>query len=134
MSRPRYDWWSYVKGMIRRYPQLAAEYEELHRPNVVPQGDGIGRGSGVSKPTEITALRELPRTKQREYEAVLKAIQSTKALPDGAERLRLIQLVFWQRTHTLDGAAMAVGASQRKAQEWHRLFIRLVAQNFGLLE
>lgn len=25
MSRPRYDWWAYVKGMIRRYPSLCAE-------------------------------------------------------------------------------------------------------------
>ena len=22
MSTPRYDWWPYVKGMIRRYPEL----------------------------------------------------------------------------------------------------------------
>lgn len=26
MSKPRYDWWSYVKGMIRRYPELRRRY------------------------------------------------------------------------------------------------------------
>ena len=31
MSTPRYDWWPYVKGMIRRYPELCARQEELRR-------------------------------------------------------------------------------------------------------
>ena len=25
MSTPRYDWWPYVKGMIRRYPELCRQ-------------------------------------------------------------------------------------------------------------
>ena len=50
-----------------------------------------------------------------------------------AETERLIDLVLWKRTHTLQGAAMAVYVSERTAQEWHRQFIRLVGQKRGLL-
>ena len=52
---------------------------------------------------------------------------------DGAERIRLIDLVLWKRTHTLQGAALACYVSERTAQEWHRQFIRLVGQKRGLL-
>ena len=31
VSTPRYDWWPYVKGMIRRYPELLEKEKELHR-------------------------------------------------------------------------------------------------------
>lgn len=70
---------------------------------------------------------------KKELEAVEAAIEETKQLIDGAERLRLIDLVLWKRTHTLQGAALAVYVSERTAQEWHRQFIRLVAQKRGLL-
>jgi hypothetical protein len=78
-----------------------------------------------------------------ERAAVEEAIAETEQLVDGAkaaqgadhhaERLRLIDLVLWKRTHTLQGAAMAVYVSERTAQEWHRQFIRLVGQKRGLL-
>lgn len=68
-----------------------------------------------------------------ERAAVAEAIAETEQLVDGAERLRLIDLVLWKRTHTLQGAAMAVYVSERTAQEWHRQFIRLVGQKRGLL-
>lgn len=68
-----------------------------------------------------------------ERAAVADAIAETEQLVDGAERLRLIDLVLWKRTHTLQGAAMEVYVSERTAQEWHRQFIRLVGQKRGLL-
>lgn len=102
MSRPRYDWWGYVKAVIRRYPAL--------KRNDV---------SGV-------ALRE--------RESVQAAVKTTEGMRDGAERLELIDMVFWKQTHTLSGAAMHIPCSERTAQEWHRQFIRLVAKNIGLMD
>ena len=77
---------------------------------------------------------ELPPIHQKEYEAVRKAVEATRQRKDGTDRLKVIQLVLWDKSHTLVGAAMKVPCSERTAQEWHREFIRLVAQNFGLLE
>lgn len=67
-----------------------------------------------------------------ECEAVDAAIEETKQLVDGAERLRMVDLVLWKRTHTLQGAALACYISERTAQEWHRQFIYLVAEKRGL--
>ena len=48
MSRPRYDWWPYVKGMIRRYPALRAQYTDLHSPGVTAGYSGLPRTGGPS--------------------------------------------------------------------------------------
>lgn len=69
---------------------------------------------------------------REEIDAVDAAVEETKQIPDGAERLKLIDLVLWKRTHTLQGAAMVVYVSERTAQEWHRQFIYLVAEKRGL--
>lgn len=68
-----------------------------------------------------------------ERSAVEAAVKETEQLADGGERLRLIDLVLWKQTHTLQGAALACYVSERTAQEWHRQFIRLVGQKRGLL-
>ena len=41
-----------------------------------------------------------------ERAAVEEAIAETEQLIDGAERLRLIDLVLWKRTHTIQRAAI----------------------------
>lgn len=67
-----------------------------------------------------------------EIEAVRAAVAETEQLADGAERMKLVDMVLWKRTHTIQGAAMAIFVSDRTAQEWHRQFVRLVAQKRGL--
>lgn len=72
-------------------------------------------------------------TEGREREAVCKAKEATCALADGKDRLRLVEMVFFKQTHTLDGAAQEIPCSLRTARRWHRDFIRQVAKEFGLL-
>ena len=79
-------------------------------------------------------MRAMTRNAAREYEAVHLAIQETRQLPSGADRLRLIRLVYWKRSHTLTGAALAVHVSFPTAKRWHGEFIRRVARNYGLLD
>lgn len=134
MSKPRYDWWSYVKGMIRRYPELCARQEELRKTNLSPDLSGMPHGHGIiSDPVADAALRELPKINQREMEAVRKAVEETKKLDTGEERLRMIRLVFWDKTHTLEGAAQNCNISYATACRWHRIFILYVAEEFGFL-
>ena len=72
-------------------------------------------------------------TEAREREAVCRAKEATCALEDGKDRLRLVEMVFFKQTHTLDGAAQEIPCSLRTARRWHRDFIRQVAKEFGLL-
>lgn len=134
MSKPRYDWWSYVKGMIRRYPELCARQEELRQTRLSPDLSGMPHGRGRnSDPVADAVLRELPKINQREMEAVSKAIEETQKLDTGEERLRMVRLVFWDRTHTLEGSAQDLHRCKRTVTQWHGDFIRCVAKSFGLL-
>lgn len=72
------------------------------------------------------------RLRPKEQEAVSKAIRDTQRLVDGQERLKLINLVFWKQTRTLDGACLACFVSERTGRQWHTDFIRQVCENLDL--
>lgn len=134
MSKPRYDWWPYVKGMIRRYPALAEEYRDLHSPTVTANYSGMPSGGGAERSLEDLAIRELPATRQREYEAVRRAVHITERMRSGGQRLQLIRLVLWENRYTLRGAALTIPVSYDQAQNYHRDFIYLVARCYGLMD
>ena len=44
MSKTRYKWWGYVKNMIREYPALKKEYEDLHQQSITANMSGTPCG------------------------------------------------------------------------------------------
>lgn len=127
MSKPRYKWWGYVKNVIRAYPGLKKEYEELHEQSITANTSGMPGGGGAGRAVEGIALRELPKPAQREYDAVRKTIMLTERMKAGSERIKLVDMVFWKGSHTLSGAAMALNISYETAVEYHRDFIMMTA-------
>ena len=134
MSKPKYKWWGYIKNIIRAYPDLKMEYEALHEQSVTANVSGIPGGGEVSRKTENIAIRELPYTKQREYEVVKRAIEYTKHFRNGKERLAIIDLMYWKNSHTLAGAGLQVGYSYDRARQIHREFVVAVAFYYGLMD
>ncbi len=133
MSKLRYGWWGYVKDMIRRYPELSEEYFDLHKMKVVSNYSGIRTGGDI-RTLERIAIRELSTTKQREFEAVHRAIETIERSKNATSILYIIKLVYWERRFTLEGAAMLVPCSIATAKRYHGDFIRLVASYYGLLD
>lgn len=75
---------------------------------------------------------QMPTTECRERDALLKAIEKTKQLPQGTERLSIIGFVYWNgKKHTIKEAAEHVGILKTTAMEWHRDFVRLVGECLG---
>lgn len=134
MSKPRYKWWGYVKWVIRDYPDKCAELQAMRNMAVTPSYNPQGHGSEASRTTELVALRGFTGQKEREYEAVRAASEKTKRYKDGQLRCRFIKMLFWERTHTIEGAAMACNVSYRTARRWSADFIMLTAEYMGLLE
>lgn len=134
MSKTRYKWWGYIKAVIRAYPSLRKEYEDLHEQSITAKMSSVPGCGGVSRGTEDIAIRELPYTKQREYEAVKRTIEATKRIEGGDLRVMIIDLVYWKNSHTLAGAAMKTGYSYDRAKQIHREFIVSVAKHYGLLD
>ena len=134
MSKPRYKWWGYVKAVIRAYPDHRRDICAIKQQSITPRYGGSSGGGGDGRPVERLALRALPPDEQRELDAVEAAERIVAAMPDGAERLRLIELVFWRRSHTLQGAASELYISYATAKRWHNRFIVLVAKKMELIE
>lgn len=134
MSKPRYIWWGYVKGMVRIYPVLRQRKADMQAPRITVTYGGQPHGSGISNPTQAAALRQLRQNDERDISAVECAIADTLRLRDGAERMKIIELVYWRRTHTLEGAAQTIPCSIATAWRWHGDFIRQVAVHRGLMD
>lgn len=90
----------------------------------------------MSRPRDIwwgyvrNILRTYPEVTQEEEAAVHAAVQATKQMDDGAVRLKMVDAVFFRRTHTLEGAAQLVSCSYATAKRWQQDFIREVARNY----
>lgn len=133
MSTPRYDWWPYVKGMIRRYPDLCLKEAALHDTAITANISGMPGGGKRTDKTADAALRELPEVNRRELEAVRAALTYISTQKNADKRLEIINLYYWRKSHTLHGAALKTGVHEQTAKEWNREFIQKIAENFGLL-
>lgn len=107
MSNSREIWWSYAKSMIRQYPKISQ--------------------AAVNN-------QQLPPIKQKEYDAVKKAIEITHQMSSGKTRMAIIDLVLWKQVCTVDQAAAHLYLSEPTARRYHGTFIRLVGKCYGLTD
>lgn len=129
MGKPRCKWWGYIRRVLRAYPYLRKELDELQKP-MQSKGEQVCRGSGVGRPVEMMAAVTLPdRQEQLELEAVEKAMSEVDEISN-----KLVEMVFFKGTHTLEGAAQRLFISYRTARRRQAWFICSVAENLGLTE
>lgn len=134
MSKPRYGWWSYAKYMARNYPNLCRELKDKQSISTTSNYSSSHRGSGEARGTESAAIRQLSHVKMREYEAVRKAVEAAGAVPgNGNLRVKLVEMVYFKRTHTLEGVCHALHISYGTAKNYNNDFLCGIAKNFGLL-
>lgn len=133
MSKPRYPWWGYIKAVIRNYPGHHENLYDTKMQSVTASYSGMPRGGGEGRAIEQLALRTLCMDEQKEYDAVFGAARDTmREFWNGEQRLELINMVFWKRTHTLHGAAMALFIDYETAKRWQQNFIQKVARRMGI--
>lgn len=134
MSKPRYGWWPYAKYMARNYPILCRELEDKQSISTTAKYSSGPRGSGEARGTEAAAMRQLSPVKMREYEAVRKSVEAAGAVPgNGNLRVKLVEMVYFKRTHTLEGVCHALHISYGTAKNYNNDFLCGIAKNFGLL-
>lgn len=127
-------WWNYVKCIIREYPKLKRESEKLRMPSMVASYDanGGGKSNAISRPTERAVIHDLQWFKQRKLDAIEEALFELKKKPDGELRAKVIELMYFKKTHTVDGAALFIGRGRATVIRWQADFIREVAARLEL--
>lgn len=134
MSKPKDDWFKNAVWTVRNYPARKQEYEELTSPKVTASISGMPGSGGVSRTVENLALREMAPMKQKEYEAVTKAIEVTKLLPNGDLKVKLISLMYWQgKKLNIQEAIPKISVGEATGKRWHGSFIRLVGDFMGYI-
>ena len=135
MGKAKEPYWSYVKSIIREYPQLEKEMKKPLEQRMSISFEAGGGGGKIGNPPQDCVIHDLPPKKQRKYDAITNAILKTRLKhPDNAdERLKIIDLVYWKQSHTIEGAAMRIPCHRNAAGSWQGDFIKLVADELDLV-
>ena len=132
MSKPKFRWWPFVKAMIRDYPKLEKNWRSIHEQSITANISAMPKGGSAGRTVENIALRQMIPDDQKVYDAVSRAIELTRLLPDGKRRLDMIELTYWaKKPMTLKSASLHLYISERTAKRWHGSFVRCVAMCYG---
>lgn len=134
MGKNKDNWREETRRIIRAYPGHVREEHRLRECRITPSLTGMPGGGSFGSKTETAALKELSPQKQRELDAVKRAIATTGRYRNAKERLKVIELVYWRESHTLQGAAQFCNYSYAAAKEWNAEFIGLVDAYMRILK
>lgn len=132
--KKRPPWWGYVKAIIKEYPELQKEINTPLQQRTTVRMDIIKTKGDIQNPTRDCVIHNLPDDKQKRYEAVHNAIIKTEVRHpgDSDSRLKVIDLVYFKKTHTIQGAALKIGCHENTAGRWQAEFIRTVKDELNL--
>ena len=126
MSRRSSTWRQAARQAAYDYPGLRSQLRDLQSMSVTPSLSGMPMGGGEHRSTEDAALRQLPPDDQRRFDAVSQALSISEHLTSGLSRVRMIELVYFRRSHTIEGAAMQIPCSVQTAWTWNNDFLLLI--------
>lgn len=89
-------------------------------------------------------LREYPKAKKKPPEdrtdresqliaVVDRTLSEIERMRDGRHRVELIRLTYFERSHTLYGAALTIPISERQAKKWNNTLMMVMAEKMKLL-
>lgn len=126
MARRRDGWRHAARSAAYDYPKLQRDLRDLQAQSVTPNMNGMPGGGEPGRSTEDAALRQLPYAQQRRLDAVEQAVSISSQLTSGPSRVKLVELVYFSRRYTVEGAAMQIPISVRQAWAWNNDFLLLV--------
>lgn len=95
---------AYIKNILQSYPKIRAK-----------------------RPEERT------RNEQRRFDAVSALLTQVDRMEDAGYKRKLIDIVYFKRSHTLCGAAMQIPVCERTAQAWNAEFMDAMSQIIDLM-
>lgn len=126
----------FVAWQLEHYQTNRAQLESIKRdliPSPTPTyGGSEGHSTEAHRTTEDITIQISSSAYVRNLEQTVKAIQYVIDRLDDTD-LRLIELVYFKGTHTVDGAAMIVNLSGRTAYRHINRVLTAVALELGLI-
>lgn len=94
---------AYMREILKNYPEI------------------IGKS-----PTERT------RNEQRRAEIVNRALDAVQHMPNAGSRRKVIELVYFEESYTLYGAALQIPVGERTAQRWNAELMDTISEIMDL--
>ena len=126
----------YLENELRHYhknrKELAAMYEDIEESSPSPP-NGMPRGNGTSNPTESKAIRLMSTRAIIYLERRLNAIETVlKRYNENSEMAKMIQMLYFDQTHTAFGVIGKLHISQKTFYRWRRELMEDLANEIGL--
>ena len=113
------SWRSEARTALRLYPKLKRRQGE-NDMQITPVYGGAAVQHSASRTTEDVALRStLTEREENIISAVEFMLQMQRRYYNADARMRMLKLVYWSRTHTMQGAAMEVGYNINTVKAWN---------------
>ena len=113
------SWRSEARTALRLYPKLKRRQGE-NDMQITPVYGGAAVQHSASRTTENVALRStLTEREENIISAVEFMLQMQRRYYNADARMRMLKLVYWSRTHTMQGAAMEVGYNINTVKAWN---------------
>lgn len=123
MSRwrnPQAEMRAEAKAALKAYPKAKRKQNETGEMRITPAYGGTPGSGTASRTTENVALAvKLTPREENVISAVEFMMRMQSLYPNGQERMKMIRLVYFQRTHTLEGAAIECHYSDRAVKRWN---------------
>ena len=114
------SWRSEARKALREYPRIKKRQNALTSQQITPVYGGAAVQHSASRVTEDVALRSaLTEREENIVSAVEFAMQMQSAYYNGEARLKMISIVYFKRTHTMQGASMECGYSIETVWKWN---------------
>ena len=122
-------WRAEARSAIRRYPSLLQKENMIHAGKVTPNYTGMPSATSTSRTTELIALRQLPPYEQKQLEAVRGALEAIELQYPATFQIRkdLIRMLYWSKSHTIEGAAFRLHIAEPTARQYDRQFTERVS-------
>lgn len=126
---------SMVEWQLEHYWQDKQNLEQFWRdslPSATPNYSGIPGGSDVGRNAEDTALRIISSPYVAQAERSVKAIEKVLSATNDIDK-RLVRLVYWQQTYTVEGAANVLHMNRATAYRHLNDVLQKIALELGYI-
>lgn len=124
-----------VAKEYKRNCQELRQIEESLQMSANSSGGSAVMSSKISKPVEAAVERKMMQARylylQQAVGAVEEAMESVLRKPQGDLTIKLFNMVYYDRSHTLYGAAQALNLTERTARRYNYFFLKTIAESMG---
>lgn len=130
-------WIDRARDIAKCYRKNCEELKRIREAETALPSRQGGRNGKISKPVEAAVERRMVMERRRYLEqsiaAVDFAMETVLQKPNGAVTVQLFNMVYWERSHTLCGAAVKLYISERTARNYNKYFLKMVAVSMGFI-